>query len=104
MARIKDWAKVGSVAFVISLIGVLITDTFGLIDGISLGIRNIIFIVLVGIAMYVAFLSIGEAKKTQEISFTDVLIYGGVLFGIGYMIIKFNLAPSFSIALQSIIP
>ena len=97
-----DWAKFGSVAFVLGLIGVMIANNY--VENFSLGITNIIFVVLMGIAMYLALLLVREAKKTQEISFIDMVIYAAILFGIGWMVLKFNLAPAFSIALQSLIP
>jgi len=97
-----DWAKFGSVAFVLGLIGVMIANNF--VEGVSLPIVNIIFFVLVGFALYLTLLLVREAKKTQEISFIDMIVYVGILIGIGYFIIKFNIAPAFSIALQSLIP
>ena len=98
----KDWAKVGSVAFVIALIGIMVANQF--VEGFSLPIRTVMFIVFVGVALYISFQLIGEAKRTGEISFMDVILYGIVLVGIGYLIVKFNISPNFSIALESLIP
>lgn len=99
----RDWIKLASVTFVIALIAVFIIDKLGLISGVTLGVRNIIFFVLIGVALYVSLQLVKEAKAKTQPSFMDVVIYVGVLVGLGYLVVKFNLVPTFSVALQSLI-
>lgn len=96
----KDWTIIAVVAFVIATIGLFIANNF--VEGLDISVKTIIFLVLIGVALLIAFRLLGEAKKVGEVSFTDVIIYVGILAGIVFVMIKFNLAPEFSLVANNL--
>lgn len=100
MAKIKSPATVGGIAFVVAAVGIIIANQF--VAGFSIGIKTFIFIVLLGFALFLGFRFAGEARQAKEIGLFDALIYGGLLFGIGWVVLKFNLAPEFSVVINNL--
>lgn len=98
--RPKDWARIGAIAFVIALIGLYFINSLDLVSGLDGSLKMVIFFVLIGVALYVAFRLLGETKV--GVSWGNMVIYIAILIGIVYAIIQFNIFPEFSVTARSI--
>lgn len=96
----KDWAKVGAIAFVIALIGLYFINSLDLVSGLEGSLKMVIFFVLIGVALYIAFRLLGETKV--GVSWGNMVIYIAILVGIVYAIIQFNIFPEFSVVANNL--
>ena len=99
-SKSKDWAKVGAVAFVLTIVLLYFANKFEWIAGLDDSVKMIIFFVLIGVALYVTFRLLGETKV--GVSWGNMVIYIAILVGIVYVIIQFNIFPEFSIVANNL--
>lgn len=95
MVKTRNPAKVGAIAFTVATIGVFFANN--LVSGFDISLKTIIFLVGMGFALFLAFTLAGEAKQVKEISFTDVIVYVGLLVGLGAVFVYLDLFPEFSV-------
>jgi len=95
-----DWAKTSAVAFIIGVLALIFLNKY--VAGFPLGVKTALFVIIAGIVLFIALKILKFATPTEQFTFEDVALYGGVLAGLIYVVMKFNIAPEFSIVVRNL--
>jgi len=96
----KDYARISAVSFVFGIIGLILANKY--VADFPLKTKMAVFLVMTGIILYSVLWALKYLKSPKEISFQDTFIFFGVIALLVYAMIKFDIAPEFSIVADSI--
>ncbi len=98
--KAKDWASTLAVMFGLGLFGVVAANY--LVADFPLTIKTFLFLVIAIVVLFIALKFLRFASPIEQFRFEDVILYGLVLAGLVFAVIKFNIAPEFTIVARNL--
>ena len=97
----KDWASTIAIVFVLALVGLIFANQY--VADFPIGTTTFIFIGILGIGLFIGVRLLGLSTSQKQLQFEDLAIMGAVGFALYWVLTNYDLAPSFSVALSSVL-